>query len=1084
MKRPQVKLIVSATLTAMAIAYGPIVDAYDGDDGEWTMKNISWTPYWPTEFANVQMARFYVPSQDRLGNLVPVVYKKKDGTVVMTRTDAKPLVAAFNDGSVVDPVWQNPVTGEEFEPAFSGHGKRDVFSSISLDDGNTWNRYNLSVSGNSVVGPIFVKDHTGKYVCSTKSAQDDPTVAFCDYFYYGDSPETPDPTPRDINPVTGRYEIDDQHLVEEVIAGGGDVVNVNQVVIGNNILVSWVSRMCTGGVSPLDAVEAGGTNPYEVLGRQNYVDYSLFKAEGEIGTSMLQAIREIGKVPYGCLWTKRGRFVEDAGTGKTSIQWWPNERLTSGVRDPWKIEIAGTENAGFAVVWQEDPDGLLPGSGEGPGEGWSGSTVNHKTDVWYSYLHLKDFANSGPVMSVPVPITDNAKCPLNSGEQGKQWCYADNMTFDKSTRKWTAGADGTPDYCADGDLVYNSCIAQDGRFMEGQTGASRPRMNLQAYCVGEDIANWGSCTNWSAWAAISYEESKGKGDLVDENGKTLETGKNIRLATFDFQQPEPVKQHLQLNSPTRRHPGVNWASLPYIYNSGTPGVVPDTVNPAQSVYDKFVVYRPNLFNISIWNAPFFDTEIARRASITSQGVKAAYESTNGTALLGMFKQGIMNQGGPADIMYRRFVLTDPLKRPTFNPGSDNPFSVMACGRWATDTELGVLNNPDMPGVNGLRNPNYQDGLCLEPPINASATIPETCDGTTTPDWTGTSCGYKNTNPNLENPYAVIKRTFTWTQPQGTDSVDKLVDDRTTLDDESWYNPWDVAKGHRGILDGDFAMIQFAWAPNYVANKIGRDKYDLYARRSFDGGKTFTTTPNDPKWTTSTVDGMSVTADGSYHCETYRAPVTDDGNPAGLTIKFPISCLAYAAGAPERARNLSLITTRTPEGYPSRTVLDPRYTSAGGLFKHASTAFKLSGTSLVAQAPHTDTYNGKAVGGDLRDRSLFFIAYDDGDNTTVDFGEAEPVDMFYAQAYNWGDEYTGIYRNVCQSTGVNCVTTVVMEQLNAPGTNAAESSITANPDGTFLYSTWNEWRWSTPGDYESNQINEDAMFRRLMLLDGE
>jgi hypothetical protein len=329
---------------------------------------------------------------------------------------------------------------------------------------------------------------------------------------------------------------------------------------------------------------------------------------------------------------------------------------------------------------------------------------------------------------------------------------------------------------------------------------------------------------------------------------------------------------------------------------------------------------------------------------------------------------------------------------------------------------------------------------------------------------------------------VIKRVFTWSQTQGADS-DPILDDATTnLDDESWTNPWDVAKGHRGILDGDFVMMQYAWAPNEAANRVGRDTYNLYIRRSFDGGKTFTTTPKAAPWTSV----AGVVADGSWHCETFRDPVADTGVP-GVTIRLPLNCNYYAAGMQEPSRNVSLIRSLVaPGSYPSRTVLDPRYTPAGGLFKHASTAFKLVGTNIVPQAPSSFTYNGKPVGGDLRDPSIFFASYDDGDNKTVAGGaEAEPMDMFYGQAYNWGDEYTGINTKVCDEDGVTgCVWPVILQQLNWTGTHASESSITSNPDGTFLYSIWNQWEYTDPADYESDEINEDAYFRRVLFLDGE
>lgn len=1103
MNRPQIKKIVSATLSAIAIAYGPGAHAIDGEDGPWVTRNVSQTPTLMTEFANVQMAKFYVNAQNYLGTPVSVVYKNTTGGTVMTRTQAKPLVASYNDGREEEVAWTNPVTGEVFEPAFPGHGKRNAFSAISLDDGLSWKRTNLSLSGGLVVGPIFVVDHSGKYVCDTTGLTGSaaaallkaPTKDRCDYFYYNNSAETPDPTPDDI--VNGVHVIDTQHLVEEIIAGGGDVTNVSQLVIGNNILVAWVSKLCngaalaTGDVSPLNTI-TDGSNPYDVLGLQGYTDYALIKTEGELGTSDVNAIREIGKVPNSCLWTRRGQIVENAGT--TSVVWYPAERLTSGVRDAYKLEVGGHENAGFAVVWQEDPEGLLPGSGEGPGEGWSGSTVNHKTDVWYSYLHLDNFTNPGPVMSIPVPITDNAKCPITSGDQGKQWCYADNGRYVPGTGWIMDGPNGLPDFCADGDLVYNSCIAEDGRYMEGQTGSSRPRINIHAYCKGnDDVNSWyddpatptveGCSTGWSGWAAITYEESKGKGDLVNEQGQTLETGKNARFHTFEFTQPEPVKQGLLLNKPTSQWPGFKVDSS--IYDSDTdnnlpPGATPDLVNPGRPVYDNFIVYRPQIFGGSIWSAPFFDTEIARRTALTSNSIRAAVNSTSKTSLLAIYKQGMVNQGGSADIMFRRFVLKDG-----FAPGSDNPFATMACARPATADELGVVNNPDLiPEINGLPNPNYLDGLCLAAPANISSTTPTTCDQQATVDPTGVACGYGTTNPFTNSPLAVIKRMFTWTQTQGANN-DPIVDEATTnLDDESWTNAWDVAKGHRGILDGDFVMLQYAWAPNEIANGVGRDTYNLYIRRSFDGGQTFTTTPNAAPWTSV----AGVVADGTVQCETFRDPVDGDTGIPGVAIRLPLDCETYTAGAPERSRNVSLIRTNVGGSfpYPSRTVLDPRYTPTGGLLKHGSTAFVLSGSTIVPQAAHSDTYNGKPVGGDLRDPSIFFASYDDGDNITVASGaEAEPLDMYYAQAYNWGDDYTGITTKVCDEDGVTgCVYPTILQRLNALGTHASESSITSNPDGTFLYSIWNQWQYTVPGDYDSGEINEDAYYRRVMFLDGE
>ncbi len=203
---------------------------------------------------------------------------------------------------------------------------------------------------------------------------------------------------------------------------------------------------------------------------------------------------------------------------------------------------------------------------------------------------------------------------------------------------------------------------------------------------------------------------------------------------------------------------------------------------------------------------------------------------------------------------------------------------------------------------------------------------------------------------------------------------------------------------------------------------------------------------------------------------------------------PPVCTDYTAGAFEPARNLSLVVRRAPlTNYPLRTVLDPRYTPAGGLLKHASTDFRLEGLKVVPPnlaVPFEPAHD--VTWGDTRDRSKYFIAYDDGDNRSVAGGaEAEPVDMYSSQAYNWGDDYTGLPYTFA-ATGV---TVTLLQRLNALGTNASESPITANPGGSFLYTIWNQWKYSDPtdyldGSYDSLVINEDPIFRRLLFLDGQ
>ena len=74
------------------------------------------------------------------------------------------------------------------------------------------------------------------------------------------------------------------------------------------------------------------------------------------------------------------------------IIWFKPERITSGRRDAYIPMVGSARGAGFAIAWQEDPDGLRPGKGKGPGEGWCGAISNHKTDIWYSFIRNDDFA--------------------------------------------------------------------------------------------------------------------------------------------------------------------------------------------------------------------------------------------------------------------------------------------------------------------------------------------------------------------------------------------------------------------------------------------------------------------------------------------------------------------------------------------------------------------------------------------------------------------------------------------------------------------------------------------------------------------
>ena len=131
-------------------------------------------------------------------------------------------------------------------------------------------------------------------------------------------------------------------------------------------------------------------------------------------------------------------------------------------------------------------------------------------------------------------------------------------------------------------------------------------------------------------------------------------------------------------------------------------------------------------------------------------------------------------------------------------------------------------------------------------------------------------------------------------------------------DPSWANPYDVSKGHRGFIDGDFVMMMYATAPNWKAGTVGNEAYNLYIRRSFDGGQTWTTLPAS----FAHIDGITYNGDGTETCEDYGwgGQVEEE------------TCTTYGAGDFEQARNVSRLTGSKV------TVLDPRYSPTGGMLK--------------------------------------------------------------------------------------------------------------------------------------------------------
>lgn len=987
------------------------------DDGAMERRSVTKTPELESEHSQLSMMQFYVPATRASGTLVsldeknptpsheleywrddPLVADLNQGekdVLLFTRGYAKPLVVTFWDEADSEDRTYNILTGDEVGVDI----RRDAWASVSLDDGETWKETNLSESA-----------------------------------------------------------LESSFKLRNGLDFPGDVTDAVHAVAGNKILVAWTSKYCAQGspryslkdlngdgipdqnVGGDDAAQPMYPDPFGVSGNQRSIDYTQWMHHGSY------PFAHIGEVPFSCVWTARGTIEQVISTNGTpddtsddrlawGVRWRKAERLTSGKRDAFKLAIDGVEGAGMALVWQEDPEGLRPGYGEGPGVGWSGATVNHKADIWYSYISWNDFdwmeaadgtgtldpvlldSNKPKVferMSMPVRLTDNDKCDMELGPDGtpvptmsaegkipSPYCYDLDV---RSTRyesgSWQIGPpDGIGDLCPvvkndDGSYTVTDssrlvdftnaqgkqmkiCVSDDGRMLNGQTGSSRPRMMMEGYARGDGSK--------SAWVALVYEESKGLGEgeevdpVTGEKIPALDIGKDAMYQSFDMSAPELAAAGHMMNPPE-----IDPATGSYL------PLFPNDLAVARAHGDRAAAI-PNQYNSSI----------GRRGSLMTQ---PGYRMLAGkTSAIVLYKSGAERQGGPADLFMRRFIVPAG-----FNPATDNPFAVknLDCGEW--DTTLTDIPDPTYPRT------SYPNGLCVSRPVNLSSVTPTSFED------------LGNDADGTLPEHGITDRVLTWEQTPAN------------LQDEDWTNGYDVAKGHRGFIDGDFVMVMYAWAPNWLATSKGHEPYNLFIRRSFDGGQTWTTTP------------ARLGGDGTVYDQTF-----------GVGERVWTVTRSLGAGEFEPARNVSQITSS------KETVLDPRYSPTNlGTQSDVNRELRADGSYSFLQFPD-----------DIRDPSRFFAVYETGDASVVlTLGEADPWDLFASRAINYGDDWAT--ENVfAKGTGVWEERWDWVE--NKEETRSGESSIIGSPGGEFAWIVWNQWIEDEQGVVSA----ADPIFRRLWWSDN-
>jgi hypothetical protein len=1039
-------------------------------------KNVSKTPDMSSSKSKLNTMRNWFPAKRANGDLFTytddtgaiitgIPYYDETGTLVTVETEAQPIVVAYTDavqsksGGVIDV--DGPVYGE------------DIWVAISRDDGNTFKRTNVARAADRT---SFTLENGLPF--------------------YGEAKK----------PVMG--------------------------VQDNNIFVAWTSKFCKGG-RPTYAIKLEDTlddpdtleneyeadypydNPYYeediwgVSGPQRSVDYTE------------QGFPEVGEVPYSCVWVARGTIVTQEmideggywaqlkldGTGYYEvgdIVWFKPERLTSGRRDANQVFMGSFDGAGFAIAWQEDPEGLRPGQAKGPGPGWGGATTNHKTDIWYSYIHMDNFTlvdeNFVPggdpehddeevlgrpkalvPMSLPIRITDNDVLNTDNlmvllGEDGLpvedesgNWIKIVKDDFPEDSN---GDHDGSHDYgifyrnelCVEfvekinqQDVVKQVCKTADGRLLDGDTGASRPNLFLQGYTKQGDNPKTPDVVETSytsAWAIFAYDESKGVGNGPPDHEEgggpygdeyVAESGKNSFYQSFDFMNPPHVSAGTIINLPEKEYDitydEITGNATGFEIVSNVTYVQDEIVDEAGNVTG----YEPRLDDNGLLQINY---ENARRPRFIIQGKGNMGPSKTIMAIL--YKEGEEGSGRPSDIMLRRVVVTNTTGNP-YRPEN------IVCNAWET-----VDLDPTTDGVHNVT-------VCVDGAQNVSGVMPTV----TTP-----SMG----DPTSEDPYGAIK-VVEWVQTP------------ETLTWPSGVNHYEDARAHRGALDKDFLIMGYSYTPNWAAYRNGNDKYDFFIRRSFDGGQTWTTMPDEyvvkyPDGTTETYyaelnynivtdeltgqqtavrveEGMEGTGEFSVvNCDTFTDPIKDvDGNTVvdatGPHYHYTV-CTGYLPGDFEQARNLSQLPNA------KTSVIEPRIVKSPGTNKEGVDAGHQTDTHRFGMY-----YTSYGTSTNPKKEKVYDESLDEWISLQE---EPAPMDLYYSFSLDLGETHEEVTWTVNPDSEGNYAGEEVTrwDWLAKGDREQGEAQLRMTPDGSRFYAVWVEEGYDNHGEYGS-----DIWFRRIM-----
>ncbi len=246
-----------------------------------------------------------------------------------------------------------------------------------------------------------------------------------------------------------------------------------------------------------------------------------------------------------------------------------------------------------------------------------------------------------------------------------------------------------------------------------------------------------------------------------------------------------------------------------------------------------------------------------------------------------------------------------------------------------------------------------------------------------------------------------------------------------LADTSGRTPYSDALAHRGALDYGELIIAYSWTPNWGRN--ANDKYDLYVRRSFDGGQSWTTDPYDPE--------------SIEHNVVFRVPVVDEVNQT-VTWEEEIVTTEYGSGASEPPRNVSNLRNNRI------SVLEPRLVKTPGSIK----------TNGIVPVPRGPTAPRRLPG-----RLRLEFNQNQAPNDVV--YPKMPMDIYYGRTMDKGQRFETVIVTPQGGSGQPEEGWNLLAK-DQPEQGAAQ--LRQTPDGSRMYAIWLE---------ESDQ-GSDIMFRRV------